>query len=144
MRGTEKKRNAKLKEDLVFDSWAILAYVQAEPGGAHVKSLLLETTEIRRPLLISNINLGEVWYMLARRNSPDYASRQLAELAQIGLERVDVDWPMVLQAADYKSRHRISYADAFAAALAKQRNAELVTGDQEFRPLETEIQIHWV
>jgi ribonuclease VapC len=133
-----------LKEDLVFDSWAILAYVQAEPGGAQVKSLLLETTEVRRPLWISSINLGEVWYSLARRNSPEYASRQLAELTQIGVERVDVDWPMVLQAADYKSRHKISYADAFAAALAKQRNAELVTGDREFRALDSEIKIHWV
>lgn len=133
-----------MKEDLVFDSWAILAYVQAEPGGAQVKSLLLETTEVRRPLWISSINLGEVWYSLARRNSPEYASRQLAELTQIGVERVDVDWPMVLQAADYKSRHKISYADAFAAALAKQRNAELVTGDREFRALDSEIKIHWV
>jgi uncharacterized protein len=133
-----------LKEDLVFDSWAILAYVQAEPSGAQVKSLLLETTEVRRPLWISSINLGEVWYMLARKNSPEYASRQLAELTQIGLERVDVDWPMVLQAADYKSRHKISYADAFAAALAKQCDAELVTGDREFRALDSEIKIHWV
>ena len=133
-----------MSEGLVFDSWAILAYVQAEPGGAQVKSLLLETTEVRRPLWISTINLGEVWYLLARRNSRDYATRQIAEMAQIGLERIDVDWPMVLQAADYKSRHRISYADAFAAALAKQRNAELVTGDPEFRPLESEIQIHWL
>ncbi|MBZ5594904.1 MAG: type II toxin-antitoxin system VapC family toxin [Acidobacteriia bacterium] len=131
-------------EDLVFDSWAILAYVQAEPGGAQVKSLLLENAEVRRPLWISSINLGEVWYTLARRHSPDHASRQLAELTQIGLERVDVDWPMVLQAADYKSRHKISYADAFAAALAKQRNAELVTGDREFRALESEINIHWI
>jgi predicted nucleic acid-binding protein len=133
-----------LQEDLVFDSWAILAYVQAEPGGAQVKSLLLETTEVRRPLWITSINLGEVWYILARRHSPEYASRQLAELTQIGLERVDVDWSMVLQAADYKSRHKISYADAFAAALAKQRNAELVTGDREFRALDSEIKIHWV
>ena len=133
-----------MKEDLVFDSWAILAYVQAEPGGAQVKSLLLATTEVRRPLWISSINLGEVWYSLARRNSPEYASRQLAELTQIGLERVDVDWPMVLQAADYKSRHKISFADAFAAALAKQRNAELITGDREFRALDSEIKIHWV
>jgi len=93
---------------------------------------------------MSNINLGEVWYTLARRNSGAYASHQLAELAQIGIERIDVDWPMVLQAAEYKSRHKISFADAFAAALAKQRDAELVTGDREFRALESEIRIHWV
>jgi predicted nucleic acid-binding protein len=133
-----------LRDGLVFDSWAILAYVQAEPAGARVKSLLIEVAEVRRPLWMSNINLGEVWYLIARRNSSAYANQQLAELAQIGIERIDIDWPMVLQAADYKSRHKISYADAFAAALAKQRNAELVTGDREFHALESEIKIHWV
>jgi len=133
-----------LKNGLVFDSWAILAYVQAEPAGARVRSLLIEVTEIRRSLWMTNINLGEVWYMLARRNSGAYASQQLAELNQIGIERVDIDWPTVLEAAEYKSRHKISYADAFAAALAKQRNAELVTGDREFQALESEIKIHWL
>jgi predicted nucleic acid-binding protein len=133
-----------LKNGLVFDSWAILAYVQAEPAGARVRSLLIEVTEARRSLWMTSINLGEVWYMLARRNSSAYASQQLAELSQIGIERVDIDWPMVLEAADYKSRHKISYADAFAAALAKQRHGELVTGDREFRALESEIKIHWL
>lgn len=133
-----------MKNGLVFDSWAILAYVQAEPAGARVRSLLIEVTEVRRSLWMTNINLGEVWYMLARRNSSAYASQQLAELSQIGIERVDIDWPTVLQAADYKSRHKISYADAFAAALAKQRHAELVTGDREFHALESEIKIHWL
>jgi len=144
VRTREKKRNARLKNGLVFDSWAILAYVQAEPAGARVRSLLIEATEVRRSLWMTNINLGEVWYMLARRNSGAYASQQLAELGQICIERVDIDWPMVLEAADYKSRHKISYADAFAAALAKQRHAELVTGDREFRALESEIKIHWL
>jgi predicted nucleic acid-binding protein len=133
-----------LKNGLVFDSWAILAYVQAEPAGARVRSLLIEVTEVRRSLWMTSINLGEVWYMLARRNSGAYASQQLAELGQIGIERVDIDWPMVLEAAEYKSRHKISFADAFAAALAKQRHAELVTGDREFRALESEIKIHWL
>ena len=132
-----------MKAGRIFDSWAILAYAYNEPAADDVENLLVESTRLQNAW-ISSINLGEVWYSLARRKSRDIAEQQLAILAQIGLERVDVDWPMVLQAADYKSRHRISYADAFAAALAKQRNAELVTGDQEFRPLESEIRIRWV
>jgi len=35
-------------------------------------------------------------------------------------------------------------ADAFAAALAKERKAEPVTGDPEFKPLEKEIKINWL
>jgi uncharacterized protein len=132
-----------LKAGRVFDSWAILAYAYNEPAADDVENLLVESTRLKNAWM-SSINLGEVWYSLARRKSRDIADQQLAILAQIGLERVDVDWPMVLQAADYKSRHKISYADAFAAALAKQRNAELVTGDREFHALDSEIKIHWV
>ena len=132
-----------MKAGHVFDSWAILAYAYNEPAADNVENLLVESTRLKNAWM-SSINLGEVWYSLARRKSRAIADQQLAILAQIGLERVDIDWAMVLQAADYKSRYKISYADAFAAAVAKQRNAELVTGDREFRALDSEIKIHWV
>jgi predicted nucleic acid-binding protein len=132
-----------LKAGRIFDSWAILAYIYDEPAADQVENLLVESTRLKAAW-ISSMNLGEVWYSLARRKSRDVANQQLTVLAEIGLERVDVDWPTVLEAADYKSRHKISYADAFAAALAKQRQAELVTGDREFQALESEIQIHWL
>ena len=47
-------------------------------------------------------------------------------------------------AAEFRARFKLSMADAFAAALAKERKAELVTGDAEFRPLEKEIRIQWL
>jgi predicted nucleic acid-binding protein len=132
-----------LKTGRVFDSWAILAYAQDEPAADQIENLLVESSRLQNGW-ISSMNLGEVWYTLARRRSRGLADQQLVTLAQIGLERVDVDWPTVLQAADFTSRHKISYADAFAAALAKQRNAELVTGAPEFRSLDSEISIHWL
>jgi len=132
-----------LTGSLVFDSWAILAYAQDEPAADLVENLLLDSSRLQNAW-ISSMNLGEVWYTLARRRSRYLADQQLVTLTEIGLQRIDVDWPMVLQAADFKSRHKISYADAFAAALAKQRDAELVTGDPEFRVLDSEIRIHWL
>ncbi|MBP9665121.1 MAG: PIN domain-containing protein [Pyrinomonadaceae bacterium] len=47
-------------------------------------------------------------------------------------------------AAGYKAGGGISYADCFAAALAKQTNATLITGDREFKKLESEITIEWL
>ena len=132
-----------MKAGSVFDSWAILAYVYNEAAADKIEDLLVDSAGLKTAW-ISSINLGEVWYSLARRKSRATADQQLLTLSEIGLERLDVDWPMVLQAADYKSRHKISYADAFAAALAKRQNAELVTGDREFRALEGEINIHWL
>jgi predicted nucleic acid-binding protein len=132
-----------LKAGSVFDSWAILAYVYNEAAADKIEDLLVDFARLKTAW-ISSINLGEVWYSLARRKSRATADQQILTLSEIGLERLDVDWPMVLQAAEYKSRHKISYADAFAAALAKRQDAELVTGDREFRALEGEIKIHWL
>ena len=129
---------------LVLDSWPLLAYIQNEPVADAVEAVLTEASRRGQPIWISNINLGEIWYTLARRQSPPFANQQIQALEELGIERVDADWPLTLQAAHYKSRHKISYADGFAAALAKSRNAPLVTGDEEFRPLEKEIQIHWL
>jgi predicted nucleic acid-binding protein len=36
-------------------------------------------------------------------------------------------------AARVKAKHKISYADCFAAALAKIRKGEVITGDREFK-----------
>ncbi len=60
------------------------------------------------------------------------------------IELVDADLPLAKQAAIYKATNKLSYADAFAAAPAKIKNAELVTGDPEFKPLEREIKINWL
>ncbi len=128
---------------LVFDSWAIIAFFNNEPAADQVKLLLAESAR-RKNGWITSVNLGEVWYMLVRKRSRQLADQAIHEITQIGIGPIDIDWPMVLQAADFKSRHKISYADAFAAALAKQRDAELVTGDPEFRSLDPEISIHWL
>jgi predicted nucleic acid-binding protein len=132
-----------LPDGLVFDSWAIIALFQNEAPAERVKHLLAESARLNNAW-IASVNLGEAWYMLVRKHSVELANHAIDELDRIGLERVDIDWPMVMQAANFKSRHKISYADAFAAALAKQRNAELVTGDGEFRALQSEIKIHWL
>jgi predicted nucleic acid-binding protein len=43
-----------------------------------------------------------------------------------------------------KTAHDLGLADACAAALAKSKKAELVTGDMEFKALEKELKIDWL
>jgi predicted nucleic acid-binding protein len=38
----------------------------------------------------------------------------------------------------------MSFADCFAAALAKQKKALLLTGDPEFKQVETQVTIDWL
>ena len=121
-----------------------MAEFEDEPSADTVDSLLRTALELDIPLMITSINLGEIWYNLARRYSIQEAGQRVDEIRETGIQVVDVDWSLVHQAAYYKSRHKMSYADGFAAALAKRLDGELVTGDGDFKPLESEIQIHWV
>ena len=52
--------------------------------------------------------------------------------------------PLAHDAGVYKSKHKMSFADCFAAALAKQKRAELLTGDPEFKQVDKEVSITWL
>lgn len=129
---------------LVLDSWAVLAYLEDEDAGQKVADLIADAHEHGIPLLMSVVNAGEVWYILAREVSETEADKGVDSLRQLGIDFIDVDWKLSRTAGAYKSRNRMSYADCFAAALTKEHKAELVTGDKEFRQIENDVRICWV
>lgn len=129
----------------VFDSWAVLAYLEGEPAAAKVEDVILESHERKIPLLMTVVNAGEIWYILARRTSDVEADQSIDELHQLGLEFREADWGLAHKAARFKSKHKMSFADGFAAALASQEaGALLVTGDLEFKSLGEELRIMWL
>jgi ribonuclease VapC len=128
----------------VLDSYALMSFFQDEPGADLVRELIHKAMESDTSLLMSIVNLGEVWYSIARTNSPEIADQYIHEIKGMGIEIVEADWNLTRQAAMFKSGGNISYADCFAAALAKLKKAELITGDKEFKSLEGEIKISWM
>ena len=90
------------------------------------------------------VNAGEVWYIVAREASVADADASIKQLGDLGIVFVDADWDLARDSGYFKSRNRMSYADCFAAALARQRKAHLATGDPEFKQVEQEITVHWL
>jgi len=131
-------------ETTVLDSYAMMAFFQDEPGAEIVHVLLLETEKGKIRLVMSVVNLGEVWYSIARTTSPEIADGYIRDIHGMAIEIVDADWQLTRQAAVYKASGNIAYADCFAAALAKTQAAALVTGDREFEQLAQEIKITWL
>jgi ribonuclease VapC len=129
---------------LVFDSWAVLAYLGDETSSQAVADLIAGAHENRVPMYISSINAGEVWYILAREISETEADKAVADVVRLGIELIDANWSLTRIAGGFKAHHRMSYADCFAAALAKDRKADLVTGDKEFKSVDREINIRWL
>ncbi len=128
----------------VLDSYALMAFFEDEPGADFVRGLIYKAVESDTNLLMSVVNLGEVWYSIARTNTPEIADQYIHEIKGMGIEIVDIDWTLTRQAAVFKVNGNISYGDCFAAALAKIRKAELITGDKEFKHLDGEIKISWI
>jgi ribonuclease VapC len=114
-----------------------------QPACDVVAKLLAETEAGQTRLLMSAINVGEVYYFLRQRHSEALAeswresSRTLP--ATIEVPTADDIW----RAASLKGRFPISYADGFAAALARKYACPLVTGDPEFRRVDR-LELDWI
>ena len=128
----------------VLDAYALMAFFEDEPGADYVRGLIQKAEEKKQKLLMSVVNLGEVWYSIARSYSPKDADSCVTEIEGMAIEIVDADWQQTHQAARFKATGNVSYGDCFAAALAKTRKCELITGDKEFKSLESEIKINWI
>jgi len=135
---------ARKPKAIVLDSWSVLAYLEDVPAGASVAEIIADAYEQGIALMMTLVNAGEVWHIIARETSEKEADSSIAELKQLGIELIAVDWKLARQAALFKSKHKMSFADCFAAALAKERGGEVLTGDYEFKQVEGEIKIHWL
>lgn len=130
----------------VLDSWALIAYFAGEPEAPQVKQILLKADTSGQKLLLCAVNWGEVYYSVMRVTNQAQAEIIAREIAGMAIEIVPVeaDLHLVRQVAIYKATKKFSYADAFAAALAKIRKAELITGDPDLKAVDGEIKIHWL
>ena len=130
----------------VLDSWALMAFLHDEPAAHEVEKLLIKAAAETHKLLLCVVNWGEIYYSVARAEGVTVAEQKAADLATLAIELVPVDddLQLVREAARLKASKKMAYADCFAAALAKLRNAELVTGDPEFKEVESEVKVAWL
>jgi predicted nucleic acid-binding protein len=132
---------------MVLDAHPLMVLFNDEPGAEEVEKILIKAESGNPKLLMSVVNWGEIYYSILRGASPEMADSKSHEIAGMQIELVPVDaddLDLVRRAAVFKATKKMSYADCFAAALAKIKNAELVTGDREFKQLARDVKIHWL
>ncbi len=143
----------------VLDSWAFLAFLQGEPEGEVIKNLFnwqkadkdfkqkVETffgKKVRKIKLFANIvNLGEVFYIVGRRMGEKQALDAVNGIRAFLDKIIPATEQIVFEAARFKIKYRMSYADGFALATATLLNASLVTGDPDFEEVK-EVPIFWL
>jgi ribonuclease VapC len=95
-------------------------------------------------VFMSWINAGEVYYMLARKHDAAVAEGFLQRLPSLPVQLVVPSEEDIVAAAKLKANWRISYADAFAAALAQREGAAIVTGDPELKAMAGVLALEWI
>ena len=128
----------------VLDSHALVAFFRGEKAGIAVKELFHKAADADRPVHMTEVNYAEVKYMLIKKDGREAWAQVSEALKSLPIEFHPIARPLADLAADFKARFKLSLADAFAAALAKEKKAELITGDPEFKALEKEIRIAWL
>jgi len=133
-----------VKRRSVLDSYAVLAWIQDEPGAQLIEDLLYRAQSNQEDLLMNMINLGEVFYRCARVKDLPFARDMLEKVKLLPLKIVSCSDDLVLKAAEIKAEFPIAYADALALATAIRENARILTGDPEFRLVEHFVDIEWL
>ncbi|MCE5314334.1 MAG: type II toxin-antitoxin system VapC family toxin [Armatimonadota bacterium] len=129
------------RNEFVLDSYAILAFLQKEPGYGRVEALLKGAISGEGKVYVSTINLAEVHYHVLRCGRD--ASRILAALEALPLKVVSADEYMS-QAVEIKAKYGLSFGNCFAAALAQELQTPLITGHRDFRKMGNAVNIEWL
>jgi predicted nucleic acid-binding protein len=117
----------------VLDANALIGFFEGRRGVSEkVSRLLTDALRQDSPLLMSAVNWGEVFYMEWRYQGEAKAREAEAILQRMPVAVIAVDRERATRAGALKQRHGLGYADAFAAELAMERGAWLVTADPEF------------
>ena len=131
-------------KNYVLDANAILDYFQNGPGAGTMDRVLRDAFRQDAALMISLINLGEVFYSVWRVNGEQKARQAIDDVALLPIRVVAVDLAQTLKSAELKILYKIPYADSFAASLAMQHNATLITSDRDFQKLGRQVSILWL
>lgn len=128
----------------VLDSYAILVFLFKQDGYEKVLALLEKAAEADKKALVAAPNWAEVRYMVERKAGANQWPPTRTKLLGLPIEIVAVDRDLAELAGELKATRKMSLADCFAAALAKDRKADLYTGDPDFAGVEREIKIVWL
>jgi predicted nucleic acid-binding protein len=133
-----------VSEKLVLDSFALVSLFHRESGWQVVQKSLYAQEKAGTRAKLNWINWGELLYILKRRVGAAKTTEALRLLEQLPIDLYPVDQPLVRAAAEIKSAHRLSYADAFCVATAQRLEAAVLTNDPEFESVKQLIKIHWL
>ncbi|MGD0567985.1 MAG: type II toxin-antitoxin system VapC family toxin [Candidatus Sulfotelmatobacter sp.] len=127
----------------VLDASALFIFLQEKAAAHKVGELLKEAMHGRADILMSAVNYGEVYGRILREYGQDRAIATMSAIQPLPIRIMDATQQRAFRAAEIKAKHKLYYADSFAAALAVEHKATLVTSDSDFRRINA-VPVLWL
>ncbi len=134
------------RDFLVLDSWPLMEWFKnRQPAADRFQRLIASAERFEVRLLLSSVNMGEVFYNCWNEWDETRANEALAVLRRLPIQVVHPTERDVLAAARFKALYKIAYADCFAAVLAVETMSGVATGDKDFLKMQQggAISVEW-
>jgi predicted nucleic acid-binding protein len=125
--------------EYVFDTSAILTFIENEEGFETVESLLKKALYEDDKIFMSTVTAIEIFYISAQEQGKTIAEERLVLIENLPLIHEPLTSHLTKIIGEIKAVKAISFADCCIAGLAKNKKAILVHKDPEFEQLEDEI-----
>ena len=120
---------------VLVDSWAWIEYFKGTSHGEKAKEII----ESGRQLLLSTVNVSEIYLFLLRNRASE--AEKLMKFVLDSSFVISLETSASLKAAKIKHSHKIGLADAIVIATAEENKAQILTGDDDFKHMKNVIYI---
>lgn len=128
----------------VLDANALLTLVAGRRGAKRVDRMVQEAARTGTPLQMSAVNWGEVIYSMRKTRGEEEANALARSVQQLPVNIVPVDRDRAARAGELKAVYGLGYADCFAASLALELRATLITADPDFRKVGSKLKVEFL
>jgi uncharacterized protein len=128
-----------VSDRFLLDTSAILALTDREDGAQTVEALLERAAAAECAVEICAASLMELYYISLQETNEDEAVQLVGMVKSWPVTWIYPNEKALMLAGRIKAFHRLSFADALIAAVAKLRGATLVHKDPELEALAPEL-----
>lgn len=132
------------EEQFILDACAMLAYLNNEDGVEVIGEMLEKGSRNEVKIFITAMDLAEIYHIVLKKEGRDKALKTILLIKNLPVECVGLDEPLLMLAGEIRVQFPLSLGDALVAAVAKTRKAKIITGDNDFKSLEKEIECVWI
>jgi predicted nucleic acid-binding protein len=128
----------------IIDACVVISFLKQEENYKSCEEILIDSLNNPGQYLMSAITYAEIckyFYLYLPQKAKDILDSILNDFA---ITFVDVDQNQARLAAYYKSLGGIAFLDGFILALAKKKNAKILTLDKEFEKYQGEFEIEFL